>query len=125
MARRVVSVLRGPAGLPRASEPTLEANAYAVAEDVELTIVLRGRACELATAGVDAGAEPLAGVDLPVGDPGRDLRGLLESGIDVYVEHGCVTGHGLEPADLVDGIQVVDAEMVADLLRAADAVVRW
>jgi intracellular sulfur oxidation DsrE/DsrF family protein len=125
MARRVVSVLRGAQGGPRASDAALEANAYAVAEDLELTIVLRGRGVELAQHRPAAAPTALAGVALPDPAAAADLQGLVESGVAVYVGADCLGQLGLEPADLLRGVRVVDATAVADLLRDADAVLAW
>lgn len=125
MARRVVSVLGGPTGAPLASEPALEANAYALAEDVDLTVVLRGAGVEFALARGGVGPDDLGGAPLPPAAAGQDLRGLIESGIAVYAEEGSLRRLGVDPADLVDGVRVVDEAAVAGLLRAAEAVLRW
>ena len=113
MARRVVSVLGGSGDGSRMTDPALEANAYAVAEDVHLALVLRA-----------AGVE-LAGVGLPPMAAGQDLRGLLESGVEVHVDGPSLAARGLRAADLLDGVRVVEAGDLADLLRDADAVLVW
>lgn len=125
MARRVVSVLHGAAGAPRADDAAVEANAYAVAEDIDLVLLLRGRGVELAQ--VRAGVAPpnLAGVALPDPSAAADLRGLVESGVPVYVGGDCLAQLGLAADDLLEGVRVVDADAVADLLRHADAVLAW
>lgn len=125
MARRVVSLLQGVAGALLATEPALEANAYAVAEDLELTLVLRGPAVELAVAGSETRPGELAGVALPPAASAQDLRGLLESGVEVLVDAGELTRLGLVPADLVDGVAVRDEHALAESLRTADAVLGW
>ncbi len=125
MARRIVSVLRcGPAAL-RGNAPALEANAYAVAEDVDLVLVLRGAAVELAVAGADARAGDLAGVALPPAAGVADLRGLVESGVRVLADAGDLAVAGLGRDDLVAGVEAADAEVLAATLRGADAVVTW
>lgn len=125
MARRVVSLVHGVSGALRPTEPALEANTYAIAEDVDLTVVLRGSAVELAVAGGQVRPGELAGVVLPPASSAQDLRGLLESGIGVIALAEDVTTLGLSAADLVDGVEVADTSTVAGLLRRADAVLAW
>lgn len=125
MARRVVSILRSSPASPRPSDAALEANAFAVAEDVDLSLVLRGAGVELAQRRSAVATELLAGRVLPDPAGGQDLRALLESGIAVYVGDACVAELGLDAADLVDGVRVVDAAALAGLLRDADAVLSW
>lgn len=125
MARRVVSVLRSSAASSRQSDAALEANAYAVAEDVTLSLVLRGAGVELAQRRSARPVEQLAGRTLPDPAGGQDLRALLESGVAVYVGDACLSELGLQTDDLLDGVQIVDAAALAALLRDADAVLTW
>ncbi|HEY8339113.1 MAG TPA: DsrE family protein [Egibacteraceae bacterium] len=125
MARRVVSLVRsGPQAL-RSTEAVLEANAYAVAEDVDLTVVLAGAGVELAIAAGEVRPGTLAGVPLPPAASGQDLRGLLESGVGVLVVDADLQAQGLRREDLVEGVEVVDGAAVADALRTAEAVLTW
>lgn len=125
MARRVVSVIRSLPGAVRGVEPSLEANAYAVAEDVDLTVVLRDAAVELAVDGAEVKPDSLAGQALPAAAAPHDLRGLLESGIAVHVHAASVTARGIRAGDLVSGVAVSDDSALAALLRSADAVLTW
>jgi intracellular sulfur oxidation DsrE/DsrF family protein len=125
MARRVVSLVRAHPGAVRSVEPSLEANAYAVASDVDLAVVLRGPGIELALAGGEVCPWALAGQPLPPAASGHDLLGLVESGIEVYAAASGLARLGLTQADLVDGVRVVDEEVIAALLRRADAVLCW
>lgn len=125
MTRRVVSLLQGVAGALLPTEPALEANAYAVAEDVELTLVLRGPAVELAIAGGEVRPGELAGVPLPPAASAQDLRGLIESGVEVIVATDELDHLGLVPTDLVPGVTVRDRSALAEELRTADAVLGW
>lgn len=126
MARRVVSVLRGPCGAAaRTSDPALEANAYAVAEEVSLTLVLRGASVELAVAGARAVPVELAGAALPPLAASQDLRGLVESGVPVHACGASLRARGIPPDALLAGVQVAEAEDLASLLRHADAVLAW
>lgn len=125
MARRVVSLLQGVSGALLATEPALEANAYAIAEDVELTLVLCGPAVELAVAGGEVAPGELAGVALPPAASGQDLRGLIESGVEVLVTDGGLARLGLAHDDLVTGVSVRDDDALAEVLRTADAVLGW
>lgn len=125
MARRVVSVVRSGPGALCSSEASLEANAYAVAEEVDLTIVLRGRALELAIAGGEVRPGELAGVALPPSVSGQDLRGLIESGVAVLADADDLGRLGLAASDLVSGVRLADADILAAALRGADAVLCW
>lgn len=125
MARCLVSVVRtSPVVLGR-TDPTLEANAFAVAEDVDLTVVLRGRGLAHALEGAATRNLEVAGTMLRAAAPGQDVHGLVESGVRVVVSSDDLAQRGLEQADLIRGVQVLDAQTLADILRAADAVVTW
>src|SRR5690606_14720510 len=111
--RRVVSLVRsGPQAL-RSTEAVFEANAFAVAEDVDLTVVLAGAAVELAIAAGEVRPGELAGVALPPAASGQDLLGLLESGVGVLVADADLQARGLAADDLVAGVEVVDGAAVA------------
>jgi intracellular sulfur oxidation DsrE/DsrF family protein len=128
VARRVVSLVRSAPLALRGTDPVLEANAYAVAEAVDLAVVLAGPAVELAVAPRRGGprqAPSIGGVTLPALAHDQDLRGLLESGVHVYVVAEHVAALGLESAQLVDGVRIVDMATVAAVLRSADAVLAW
>ena len=125
MARRVVSILRHASHAARAVEPALEANAYAIAEDVDLTLVLRADAVELAVAGAEPRRAELAGSPLPPAASAQDIRGLVESGVAVVVVADDARRAGLADVDFVTGVRTADAAAVASLLRHADAVIAW
>lgn len=125
MARRVVSLVRSAPRALWGTDPVLEANAYAVAEDVEVSLVLAGDAVELALAHGQVPPGELAGVALPPAASGQDLRGLLESGIGVFVLTPDLDRRGLHDGSLVDGVARVDEDGLARLLGRADAVVTW
>ncbi len=128
MARRVVSLVRSAPLALRGTDPVLEANAYAVAEAVDLAVVLSGPAVELAVAPLRPrpGHIPaIGGVELGVLAHDEDLRGLLESGVHVYVASEDVTALGLTAADLLPGVRLADEESVARVLAGADAVLAW
>lgn len=125
MARRVVSILTAAPAAMSATDPVLEANVYAVAEDVDLIVVLRGVAIEYAARAGDAPRAELAGHPLPDARCARDLRGLLESGVPVHVDAVSAAHQGLAAADLIPGVSITDAGEQAALLRAADAVLHW
>lgn len=125
MARTVVSLVRTPPTAARATEPALEANAYAVAEDLDVRLVLAGDAVELALTGGEVRPGEVAGVALPPAASGQDLRGLIESGIDVHAVAADLQARGIAPSALVDGVTPLDGAGLAALLREADAVVTW
>ena len=125
MARRIVSVLRGAPGALRATDPALEANAYAVAEDLDLTVVLRSDAVELALAGGEVRPAQLAGVALPPAAGGQDLRGLVESGVRVLVERDALSARGIGADDIVRGVEIADADRIFAVLSDAEGVLTW
>lgn len=125
MVRHVVSVLRGQPSALRPVEPSLEANAYAVAEDVDLAVVLRGAALELALPAAEVRPERLAGVALPASAASQDLRGLVESGVRVIAGAGDLAAAGLVPDDLAAGVEVVDEVTLAAVIRDAEGVLLW
>ena len=125
MARRIVSLITAVPGTVRPVEPALDANAYAVAEDVDLVVVLRHDAVELAVTGAEVAPTDLAGVPLPPAAAPHEVRGLLESGIAVVADGAALASRGLAPDALVPGVEVADDDRIADLLGAADAVLCW
>lgn len=124
MVRRVVSVVRSPPAAMRGADPVLEVNAFAVAEAVDLAVLLVGPAVELALA-VTTGPQVLGGVELPPTAHDQDLRGLVESGVAVVVAAGDLRARGIDPTTLQRGIRSVEPDEVAELLRVADAVLAW
>ena len=125
MARRVVSLIERAPGVPLGGVPVLEANAYAVAEDVDLAVVLRGDAVAFALTGGPSGFERLAGIPLPRAVGAQDLRGLLESGVAVHAEAAALDERGLTDDVLLPGVRRCDPPTLAGLLRSADAVLTW
>lgn len=125
MARRVVSIMSGAPAAISPFDPVLEANVYAVAADVDLTVLLRGAAIEYATRLTPVPAARLAGRAMPDARCARDLRGLLESGVAVFVDADAVRRAGLRADDLVDGVRWADNDRRCELLRTADAVLHW
>jgi predicted peroxiredoxin len=106
-------------------DPVLEANVYAVAEDVDLSVVLRGAAIAYAAKVAVATPATVAGRPLPSARCARDLRGLLESGVPVYVDADSAGRQGMRADDLVDGVSLADPDRLSELLRDADAVLHW
>ena len=125
MARNVVSMLRcGPAAL-RSADPVLEANAYAVASDLDLTVLLCGDAVELAVADGEVAPGDLAGTRLPPSAGGQDLRGLVESGVSVWAAAADAAHRGLDASGIIEGVRLVDQAELDELLRTAEAVLTW
>lgn len=125
MARRIASLLRNAPGALRSTDPALEANAYAVAEDVDLTMVLRGDAVEFALAGSEARPSRVAGVALPPAAGSQDLRGLLESGVRVVVDGAALTARGVSESQLIAGVAIADDDEIAMVLAQAEGVLTW
>ena len=125
MPRRLVSLIRHAPGAPRGSEPALEANAYAVTQDVDLTVVLQGDAVRLAVGAGDSPPRTVAGAPFPPSAPAHDLRALLESGIGVLVHDDGVRAHGIDVADLLPGITLADDAQIAEAVADAQGVLTW
>jgi predicted peroxiredoxin len=117
MPTRVLSLLRGAdAGSARHRDPALDLNAYAVAEDVELTLVLKDRAVELALGESHAHPSAIAGHDVPCATPAADVQALLASGVRILAVDADLTDRGLAVGDLVDGVEVIAGADLARLL---------
>lgn len=121
MPTRVLSLLRGAdAGAARAADPALDINAYAVAEDVELTLVLKDAGVELGLQRASARPGSVAGVEVPVAEPATDLLALLGSGVTVLAVTEDLTARGLDPATLLPGIDLVDERALSSLISTSD-----
>lgn len=121
MLTRVLSLIRGSdAGAARPADPALDVNAYAVADDVELTLVLTDHGVELGLARAACHPAPIAGVDVPAATPAIDLEALLASGVRVVAVAEDLGWRGLTAEDLLDGIEVVPRSALAALLTDHD-----
>lgn len=118
---RVLSIVRdADVGAARAADPALDTNAYAVADEIDLTLVLKDRGVELALDGVCCDGAELRGVAVPVTEPGRDLRGLAASGVQVYAVSEDLALRGIEPSAVVDGVALLTEAELAGLLTTHD-----
>lgn len=121
MITRVLSVLRGAdAGAARAADPALDINTFAVAEDIELTLVLKNHGVELGLAAARCVPEPIAGVDVPAAEPGTDITALLDSGVRICAVAEDLADRGLGSADLVEGVDVIPEADLAGLIIRHD-----
>jgi intracellular sulfur oxidation DsrE/DsrF family protein len=125
MPRRLVSLVRHAPGAPRGSEPALEANAYAVTHDVDLTVVLLADAVRLAVAEAETRPRTIGGAPFPPAAPAHDLRALLESGIAVLAHDEGLRRQGIDPRDLLAGIAVADDAEIAAAIADAQGVLTW
>lgn len=125
MPRRLVSLIRHAPGAPRGSEPSLEANAYAVTQDLDLTVVLLADAVRLAVASAETRPRTIAGAAFPPAAPSHDLRALLESGIEVLAHSGALADQGITPTDLLQGVEIVDDARIAAAIADAQGVLTW
>jgi hypothetical protein len=121
MTTRVLTILRGAeAGAARSADPAVDTTAFAVADDIELTVVLKDRAVALGLGGTRCHAAPLAGVDVPAAEPATDLRALLASGIRVLAVAEDLAVRGLRPAALLAGIEPLAEAELARLIAGHD-----
>lgn len=125
MVRRLVTLVQGPPAALRPIDPAMEANAYAVAEDVDLTVVLRHDGATYAVAAAETMPRLLAGIGLPAGAGSQDLRGLLESGVRVVVDAAALADRGIPRAALVDGVEIADDDELSAIIRQAQGVLAW
>ncbi len=118
---RVLSLLRGAdAGSARVADPALDVNAYAVADDVELTLVLKDRGADLAIRGSRIHPVDVAGVPVPAATPTDDLLALIGSGVRVVAVREDLRRRGLDESDLVAGVGVIDEADLAALVVEHD-----
>lgn len=121
MPTRVLSLLRGAdAGAARAADPALDLNAYAVAEDVELTLVLKDAGVELGLEAATPRPGSVGGVEVPAAEPATDLLALLGSGVTVLAVTEDLAVRGLDPAELLPGIDLVDEQGLSALVATSD-----
>lgn len=118
---RVLSLVRGAdAGSARTADPALDLNAFAVADVIDLTLVLKDRAVELAVDAAHVHPIDIAGVPVPAALPSTDIRALLGSGVRVLAVADDLQRRGIDADRLVEGVEVVDESVLAGLLIAAD-----
>lgn len=121
MRTRVLSFVRGAdAGSARTADPALDLNAFAVAEDIELTLVLKDHGVELALAEAQFHPADVADVAVPWADPSTDIRALADSGVRVCAVAEDLAIRGLSDARLVDGVEVVEESGVNSLIAEHD-----
>lgn len=121
MLTRVLSVLRGAdPGAAREADPALDVNAYAVAEDIELTLVLKDQAVGLGLAPAAPTPEVIAGIAVPAAEPATDLTALLGSGVRICAVREDLEARGLAATDLVDGLELIDADDLAGMVAGHD-----
>lgn len=119
----VLSIVRGAdAGSARSADPVLDVNAYAVADDVELTLVLKDRGVELAVAGGLAHPVMVAEVSVPLARPTDDLQGLIDSGVRVVAVREDLDRRGLAAPRLLAGVGIVDEAALAAMVIDHDVV---
>ncbi len=121
MTTSVLSIVRGAnQGAARTAVPALDVNAYAIADDIDLTLLLKGFGVELAVRNAVTHPVAVAGVAVPSAEPLTDLTGLIASGVRVLASASDLASRGLAPNDLLDGIDAVDDAAIAGLLLTHD-----
>lgn len=125
MTRKVVSLLRHAIGEPTHTDPRMEANAYAVMRDVDLTVVLTDCSVELAATNAKVASQTISGVKFPASSTHCDLVGLIESGVNVVALEASLSAVGLTPANLVPGVGTINGEGLAALIHDADTILTW
>lgn len=118
---RVLSIVRGAdAGAARPVDPALDATSFAIADEIDLTVVLKDRGVELGVDRVCCDRATLSGLAVPAAEPGVDLRGLIASGVRVHAVREDLDARGIEPAALVAGIEPLAEAELAALIVAHD-----
>lgn len=126
MVTRVLSVLRSAdPGAPRPADPVLDLNAYALAEDIELSLVLKAGGVELGVAEAHVQPATIAGIDVPAAVPEHDIKALLASGVRVVAVEEDLRARGLADADLIGGIEVLPEAGLSTLLTEHDVTLTW
>jgi len=117
----VLSIVRdADVGAARGEDPALDANAFALADEIELTLVLKDGAVELGLDGVCCDGANLSGVALPVTEPARDLRALVASGVRVFAVAEDLAVRGVDTSTLVEGIEPLAESDLARLIATND-----
>lgn len=117
----MLSIVRGAdAGAARSADPALDTNTYAIADEIELTLVLKDRGVELGLAGACCDQGMLGGLAIPVAEPGVDLRALIASEVRVYAVAEDLAARGIDPSSLVAGIDPLSEAELAHLLIQHD-----
>jgi intracellular sulfur oxidation DsrE/DsrF family protein len=123
---RVLSIIRrADPGAPRTADPVLDLNAYALAEDVELTLVLKAAGVDLAVAGAHVRPARIGGLGVPATAAEDDLRALLASGVTVLAVEEDLTARGLGPKDLLGGVEIIPEGELAGAVRDHDVTLTW
>jgi sulfur relay (sulfurtransferase) DsrF/TusC family protein len=123
---RVLSILRSSdPGAPRAADPVLDLNAYALAEDVELTLVLKAAGVELGVADAHVRPARIGGRDVPAAAAEEDLSALLASGVRVLAVEEDLRARGLGDGDLLPGVTTIVEEQLANELEEHDVTLTW
>lgn len=118
---RVLSIVRGAdPGAPRVADPALEATSFALADDVDVTVLLKAQGVELAVDGACCQAVRLRGVEVPVAEPWLDLRGMIASGVRVLAVLEDVEARGLAHGMLLAGVGLIAEAELAGLILAHD-----
>jgi len=126
MITRALSIVgSADPGAPLAADPVLDLNAFAVADDVDLTIVLARAGVELAVADARVHATTVAGVDVPAATAGTDVSALLASGVRVLALAADLADRGIAPDELVPGVATIDDAGLAALVLASDVTLGW
>lgn len=126
MVTRVLSVLRSAdPGAPRAADPVLDLNAYALAEEVELTLVLKAAGVELGVADAHVRPAVVGGHDVPAAAAEDDLAALLASGVRVLAVEEDLRARGLGPDDVLPGVTTIAEEGLVGELEAHDVTLTW
>lgn len=126
MPTTVLSILRSTdPGAPVSADPVLDLNAYALAEDVELTLVLKAAGVEIGIANAHVHPASVGGIEVPAAAAESDLVALLASGVRVVAVEEDLVARGLAPGDLVDGIATIPEAEFAELLTASDVTLTW
>lgn len=126
MPTRVLSILRSTdPGAPVGADPVLDLNAYALAEDVELTLVLKAAGVEMAVAGAHVEPATVGGVDVPAAAAEGDLRALIASGVAVLAVEEDLAARGIRGTALIDGVTTVPESQLTRLLTESDVTLTW
>lgn len=117
----VLSIVRdADVGAARREDPALDTNAYAVADEVELTLVLKDGGVDLALDGVCCDGANLRGLAIPVTEPARDLHALIDSGVRVYAVTEDLAVRGIDADALVRGVEPLPEADLAALIASHD-----
>jgi len=112
MERKIAMILRkAPYGDINAAEAIRHAMGGA-AEDLSISLILVDSGVFLAKRGQDSSGTGYTNLE-------ASLKDCIDMGVEVYADKASVRERGIEAADIIDGVRIVNGSEMAEILREA------